>query len=176
MPLAIALLLVAALAAGLVLRRAAPPRPPDRLRDMAEDVSRAAGRLGFRHRADMHPVEALDDPQIAIAATGEAFLALDTLPTEEQRRALLSALETTLETLPDAARDLALLGRWFVTRCGSEESAITRLARKLYKMEGPTHFEPLMSVLRAVSAVGSQPLSRRQKAALDDIARAFRVT
>ena len=176
MPFILAIL--GAIAAGYIwyLRTRTAASVAQDLAGAASDVLNAARRFGFRRRANVHPVESIDDPNLAIAALGSAFLELDDLPTAEQRAALLRALQShTYQDLSGAEESL-ILGRWLVGECNGAEPAVTRLARRLAKLDRKGAFEPAMAVLRDVAAAGSGTLSRRQKEALDEIARAFGVT
>lgn len=139
--------------------------------DMANDVRLAARRFGFSRKRDIHPVESIEDPRLAIAATAVSFIELDDLPTAEQRQLLTVQLRTTLRARAEEAEEMEVLGRWFMTECGGPEPAIARLSRKLYKLGGAEQMMPLMAILKG--AVTDQ-LSDRQRDALDDVTRALR--
>lgn len=144
------------------------------LANAANDVRLAARRFGFRRRANIHPVESIEDPDVAVAALAAAFLELDELPTSEQRMALESGLSRSL-TLPQKdAAELTVLGHWFVGECGTPGQAVARISRKLFKLNGGDSFEPLMDILGAIAAAGNG-LSDNQKDALEDVKRAFRI-
>ena len=49
--------------------------------DVADDIRAAARRFGFRRQHNQHAVDSIDDPVLAIAGLGTAFIALDDLPT-----------------------------------------------------------------------------------------------
>lgn len=140
--------------------------------DMANDVRLAARRFGFSRKMNVHPVESIEDPRLAIASIAAAFIELDDLPTAEQRKLLLVQLRAKLRADADEAQEMEILGRWFMTECGGAEPAIARLSRKLYKLGGAAQMEPLMEVLKATV---TDSLSARQKDALEDITRAMRV-
>ncbi len=144
--------------------------------DAANDVRLAARRFGFTRKTNIHPVEAIEDPDIALASIGAAFVELDDLPTREQRDALSAAIARTCEMTLQDAEELGVLGRWMVGECGSPDQAIVRLSRKLFKLQGANGFAPVMEVIKMVSTAGSGSLSLKQKEALDDISRAFKVT
>ena len=59
--------------------------------DTAQDVRLAARRFGFRRKTNVHPVETIEDPRLAVGAIATAFVELDDLPTKEQRDALHGA-------------------------------------------------------------------------------------
>lgn len=147
----------------------------DDLVDMASDVRAAARRFGFTRRSNQHPVESIDDPNIAIAAIATAFIALDDLPTREQRDALNVQLRLQLRVDVAGAEELSVLGQWFVAECDGPDPAINRLARKLYKLDGAAAMEPLLTIIKHIVAAGTGTLSTRQKTAVEDLRRAFHV-
>ncbi|MEM7320452.1 MAG: hypothetical protein AAF408_15715 [Pseudomonadota bacterium] len=145
------------------------------LLEAANDVRLAARRFGFRRNADIHPVEAIEDPRIALAALGAGFLELDDFPTAEQRDALVSALRENLNVKHDDAEELLILGRWLVGECNGPQQAIPRLTRRLYKLSGQQDFEAVMALVKFVARFGTGDLSAKQKAALKDIQHGLKI-
>jgi hypothetical protein len=145
------------------------------LAGVASDVAAAARRFGFRRRMDAHPVEALDDPDVAIAGAGIAFLELGGLPSTEQQDALVRSLQSRLAMDHEKAREALILGRWLVTESNGAQPGLTRLVRKLAKMKGQAGFEPLMFVLRDVTEANAGVLSPQQGDALDEVKRIYRL-
>ncbi len=143
---------------------------------VAQDVLAAARRLGFRRRLDTHPVDSIEEPPLAIGALAIAFLELGGLPTAEQQDALLKSLQAhTGQGMKDAEETL-ILGRWLVNEANGPQPAIARLSRRLAKIDRAGSFTPLMAVLNDVAASGrNAAVSDRQKDALDEIARAFKI-
>lgn len=142
--------------------------------DMANDVRLAARRFGFRSQTDVHPVENIDDANLAIAALTMAFQELDGLPTQDQRDDLIVQLQQQLDMDRPSAEEALVLGRWLVSQCGGADTAVSRLARKTYKLGGAEILPPLMEVIK-----GSLPpsgLSQRQKEALEDLRIAFKIS
>jgi len=140
--------------------------------DMANDVRLAARRFGFKRQSNLHPVESIEDPRLAIASIATCFIELDGLPTEEDRKRLSIQLRSRLRADADEAQEMEVLGRWFMAECGGADPAISRLSRKLYKLGGAEQMEPLIDILK--QAVVSD-LSDKQRDALDDIQRAMRI-
>lgn len=140
--------------------------------DMANDVRLAARRFGFKRQSNLHPVESIEDPRLAIASIATCFIELDGLPTEEDRKRLSIQLRSRLRADADEAQEMEVLGRWFMAECGGADPAISRLSRKLYKLGGAEQMEPLIDILKR--AVVSD-LSDKQRDALDDIQRAMRI-
>lgn len=144
---------------------------------VAQDVMAAARRFGFRRRHNLHPVESLEDPDVAIAGAGVAFLELGGLPSAEQQDKLIASLQSHLGQSHNKAEEAAILGRWLVAESGGAQPGLDRLARRLYKLRGGQSFQPLMAVLKDIAAASRDgTVSVRQREALDEIARLYRIT
>lgn len=144
---------------------------------VAQDVLAAARRFGFRRRLNLHPVESLEDPDVAIAGAGVAFLELGGLPSAEQQDKLILSLQSHLGQSQDKAEEAAILGRWLVAESGGAQQGLERLTRRLHKLKGAQSFQPLMSVLRDVATASRDGVvSSRQSEALEEIARLFRIS
>ncbi|NTT87521.1 hypothetical protein [Tabrizicola fusiformis] len=167
-------------AAGAVLwwmyRARAAGQVAQDLAGAASDVLNAARRFGFQRRANLHPVESIDKPELAVGAIGLAFLELDGLPSQEQQQALTRSLARHMVIPVAQAEEILILGRWLIGECGGPLPAIERLAKRLFRLNGAASVEPLLSVLKEVAVAGGQGgLSDRQKGAIEDIARLMRL-
>ncbi|MCY1128556.1 hypothetical protein OU426_16970 [Frigidibacter sp. RF13] len=146
------------------------------LADMASDVMGAARRFGFRRRANVHPVDSTDDPRVMDGALAIAFLELGGLPSVETQNAAVAALGRHLGCDVETARELAILGRWLMNESNGPAQSIPRLAKRLYRLSGPPALMPLMAILKDIGAAAGGDLSIRQKEALDEIARIFKLS
>jgi hypothetical protein len=144
---------------------------------VAQDVMAAARRFGFHRRKNQHPVDGLDDADVAIAGAGLAFLELSGLPTAEQQDALLISLQRHLGFDRAKAEEATILGRWLITESGGPTPGLARLTRRLFKLQGAAGLQPLMQVLNDVAAASRNgALSLQQREALDEVKRVFRLT
>lgn len=143
--------------------------------DMTGDVMSAARRFGFSRRYNEHPVDSLQDPDVAVAGAGVAFLEMAGLPSSQQQAALLVSLQHHLTISHDRGQEAMILGRWLMSECGGPQPGFSRLTRRLVKMSGFDRFEQLMAVLQDVSGAGSGSLVPLQKDALADVAQAFKL-
>ncbi len=144
------------------------------LADMAGDVISAARRLGFRRRMNVHPVDSIEEPPLAIAGIGIAFLELSALPTAEQQRELTDSIVRNCSESQTRAEELMIVGRWLVSECKGPQTAIPRLTKRLYQLDKGA-FQPLLAVLNDVGQAGGG-LSPRQRDALDDISRGMKLS
>lgn len=176
MPFLLALLALLGAAAFWIMRARNAADAAHDILDAANDVRLAARRFGFRRRNNTHPVESIEEPAVAVATLGVSFLELDVLPGREQQDALEMALQSGLSISADEAGELVVLGRWLMGQCGTPDQAITRTARKLYKLDQGQSFPVLMEIVQKVSAGDGGTLSPRQGSALDEIRRAFRLS
>ena len=163
---------IATAAYFLVLRARRGAEVASDVMDMAGDVAAAARRFGFRRRYNQHPVDSVEEPNLAIAALATAFVALDDLPTQEDRKRLDIALRKHLNLDASGAQEIEVLGQWLVSECNGAEPAVLRLAKRLNKIDGAASFATLMEVIQSAARA---PLSQRQSAALHDIKTAFRL-
>lgn len=141
--------------------------------DMANDVRLAARRFGFRRSKNMHPAESIEDPNLAITAIALSFLELNDLPTQDQRNAMIVQTQSTLGVSKSDAEEMMVLGRWLMNECGGADGAISRISRKLQRLDGANSFDALMTLIKAT--LPASGLSDKQREALDDIKRAFRI-
>lgn len=143
--------------------------------DMAQTAMGAARRWGFRRKTNVHPVDAIDEPPLAIGGLATAYLELEGLPTAEAKEAMTGALRAGLDITQKDAEELVILGHWFVQECSGPVNATPRLARRLYKLTGPEGLAQVMPVISAISETGGGSLTDRQREALDEIKSAFRI-
>lgn len=172
MPVVLGIIGIVTAAFFLVLRARRGAEVASDVMDMASDVAAAARRFGFRRRYDRHPVDSVVEPNLAIAALATAFVALDDLPTQEDRKQLDIALRKHLNLDASGAQEIEVLGQWLVAECKGAEPAVPRLAKRLNKIDGGASFGTLMEVIQSAAR---PPLSHRQTAALQDIKTAFRL-
>lgn len=85
------------------------------LADMAQDALGAARRFGFRRQANIHPVDRLEDGNVAVAALSIGYLEPGGLPWAEQQDWLIRALQINLAMSHGAAQEAVVSGRWLIT-------------------------------------------------------------
>jgi hypothetical protein len=137
----------------------------------AVTVARNAPRkLAFRKQTNAHPVEGIDDARIAVCGLAQAFIELDDLPTAEQRTKLNTLLRSELRCAADEAEEMEVLGRWLMVQCQCPDAAITRLSRRLYKIDGGASWDVLQDIL---SSLVEGELSASQVDAIAVMKRAF---
>ena len=105
--------------------------------EMGRDVAGAARQWNFERRANVHPVDAVDDPALAKGALATALVELGGLPTAEDRAAPLRALQSRLEVSPSEAEELVTLGHRLGQQRGGPAVAVPRLARRPARIGGP---------------------------------------
>ena len=139
----------------------------------AVTVARNAPRkLAFRRQHNAHPVEGIDDARIAVCALAQSFIELDDLPTQDQRKKLQVLLRTELRTSAEEAEEMEVLGRWLMGQCQSPQAAITRLSRRLYKIDGDASWGTLQ---RMLTDLVEGELSASQVDAISDMKRALQI-
>lgn len=144
----IILLILSALGGALWFWARSNPRDAiNAAQDAATVIKNAPRKLAFRKQMNAHPVEVIDDPRIAICAIAQSFIELDALPTMDQRKKLQTQLRTVLNCNKSEAEEMEVLGRWLMTQCQSPDKAITRLGRRLFKIDGDASWETLRDLI-----------------------------
>jgi len=171
MPILLAIL--AALGGAIWWWIRANPRDALSLADDAVTIARNAPRkIAFRRQTRAHPVEGIDDARLAVTTIALAFLQLDDLPTREDRQRLNVALRRIFQLSAEEAEEMEVLGNWLKDQCGGAASAITRVARRLYKIDGNKSWGELTDALE--KAVGDT-ISARQEEAIAELRIALKV-
>lgn len=125
------------------------------LADMAGDVRAAARRFGFSRRANVHPAESVEDPNIAAASLALAYVSLDGLPSSDDQTRVHVQLRRVLQVDDETAQELVIMGRWLVDQCNGPQPAMSRMARKLYRLEGAQALGPVESILQNLATTPS---------------------
>lgn len=145
----------------------------DDISDLASDVMAAARRLGFRRTPDTHPVDAIDDANLAAGALSVAFLDLGARQTDEGRRTHIAAFQRHLGMSSEEAQEMLVLGPFFVNACNGPLPGVARLGRQLRKLGGNAALDPALQVINdVVSTTGG--LNDTQRDALHDLSNIFR--
>lgn len=143
------------------------------LTNMASDVLGAARALGFRRRANVHAVDSVEDPQLATTGIAMAFLELDNMPSRDDQQALARSLDRNLGCGMEKAEEMMIVGRWLVNECNGPMPAITRLTKRLNRLDNAA-FQTLLPILNDIGSRAGQ-LSDRQRDALAEISRRMKL-
>lgn len=127
--------------------------------DMAQDVQAAARNFGFVRHANSHPVDCLNDPNVATAGLGIGFLKLGGRTRTEQLDGLTRSLQVNLAQSHNQAKEALILGRWLIGECGGPKPGIDRLSRRLWKLNAIAGFQPLMAVLKDTAVLGDSAIT-----------------
>ncbi|WP_071796117.1 hypothetical protein [Natronohydrobacter thiooxidans] len=151
----------------------ANPRDALSVADDAITVVRNAPRkIAFRRQTKEHPVEGIDDTRLAIASIALAFVHLDDLPTRDDLQRLTLVLRKTFKLSAEETEEMEVLGKWIQTQCGGASETISRVGRRLYKIDGSTSWGALSDVLQQL--VGDE-LTPRQHDVLTDLRLALKI-
>ena len=149
-------------------------RNPGDALNVADDVvtiaRNAPRKIAFNRQLKAHPVEGIDDARLAVAAIANAFISLDDLPTSDARQKLYVTLRKTYRVDEDTAEELQSLAQWLQEQCGGAAETMSRVGRRLYKIDQGASWGDLQDVLGAVTG---ENLSERQVEAVTDLRRAM---
>ena len=164
---------IVAAAAYWIFRMRAAAEMTHELMGVASDVVSAAKRFAYKKRRNEHPVDSIDTPELALAALGAGFLELGSLPTREQRTAMIKGLAQSGHMTLNEAEEITVLARWIVTEAGGPRDNMERLAKRLKSMSGADRFPQMIEMFQSIAQAGDTGLNDHQRTALDDVKTAF---
>lgn len=143
------------------------PRDAISIADDAVTIARNAPRkIAFRRQTKEHPVQGIDDARLAIATIAQAFVSLAGLPTQESQDRLFVTLRKVFRTSHEETEELDTLARWLMSQCGGASETISRVGRRLYKIDGDASWDDLTAVL---SGAIDGDLSQNHHDAIEDL-------
>jgi len=110
MPILVALLGILAAGYFWMNRARNAANMVDEIADVAQTALGAARRFGFRRQANKHPVDCIEEPDLAVSGLAVAFLELVAIPTEKNKHAVLLGLQHALGVSLAEAEELAAVG------------------------------------------------------------------
>ncbi len=143
--------------------------------DMAKDVRGAAHRFNFRRKANRHPMESVDEPAVAIMTIAASFFELDARATQDTLDALIDVAEHSLGYPKEDVDEMLVLARWLSNQCPHEDIAISRMSRRLYKIDGTQSAKALMEVIEGTFERTGLEMTERQNEALHRIQRLMKI-
>ncbi|MDW4498688.1 hypothetical protein R5H30_11895 [Sulfitobacter sp. D35] len=106
--------------------------------DAVTTAVNAPRRFAFRRQTGQHPVDGIDDARLAVAVIAMAYLELEDVPTQDDLDRLYVLLRSKLRLDEEEANEAQVFGRWVVAQCASPEPAISKLDKRLRKLDGPS--------------------------------------
>ncbi|TNE63423.1 hypothetical protein [Celeribacter ethanolicus] len=174
MPILLAVLGVAITAFFYMNRARNAANAASDLIGMADDLRLAVRRFGFTRKSGTHPVEQIEDARIAVAALVKAVIDEAGYPTSELILQYVIRLQKDLDFSLTDAEEIKTLADWLIASCNGSSTAITRLARKLYKLAGSDGYGPVEGILHSIYAGVGQKPNAKQLDSLAEIRRLMR--
>lgn len=99
--------------------------------DAANDVRLAARRFGFRRKANVHPVDCVEDGRLGALAIAAAMMQMDHAWTREAEADLARAAETVFAVKPADAAEMVVFAKWLSDQSSTYDEIVRRLAKRL---------------------------------------------
>ena len=146
----------------------------DEIADFAQTAVGAVRRYGFRRKTNVHPIDSIDESELAICGLGIAFIELGGLPTSEDKKSMQTSFRVVFKMSEQEADEVASLGHWFSQSCPSPMASFERIARRLKKLSGSSGIDEALPVFRHYASIAKSPISQQQTEALESLGRTFR--
>jgi len=168
------LLVVLAVAVGVgvwIWRAQMAARAASDLIDTADDIRAALRRFGYRRKANVNPLDGIDDPRLAAAGILAAFVKMDGDLGREEIAAIARECAAAFHADADEAGQIGAYGRWLVQQSSNMDEAVRRLARNLETKVTAEEREQLLGMIERVASIDGGGLSDAQRYSLDQLAR-----
>lgn len=143
------------------------------LADAANDVRLAARRFGFKRRANVHPIDCIEDAKMAAAGITLAVAEMDGALTQAEIQTATIQFQSVFDIAKDEAEELVTFGRWIASQSGTRAEGVRRLSKRLVAIAGPDAGPDLVRLVTAVGTADGGTLDIDAEDALQTIRRYF---
>ena len=121
----------------------------------------AARRFGFKQKANVHPIDTVEDPRLAAAGIVAATAQMDGLWDKSIASAMVRQAQSVFDVDLNEAEEIVVFARWIAEQGGTLHESVRRLARRLKKLVGPDlgALKDTVQMIRAVSGRDDRALS-----------------
>jgi len=168
------LLAVLGIAAGIgfwIWRARNAASAASELVNAADDIRAAVRRFGYHRKANVNPLDGIEDVRLAAAGILVAFANMDDVLSREEIAAVARECATAFTAEADEAEQIAAYGRWLIQQSNNMDEAIRRLGRNLETKLSAVEKQQLFGMIERVCGVEGGGLSDAQRYALDQLAR-----
>ncbi|WP_150525055.1 TerB family tellurite resistance protein [Roseibium sediminis] len=137
--------------------------------EAALDIQAAARRFGFRQRANLHPVDSIEDARTA-ATTLLVLVATDdgSLSVREED-AILQQVSEVFGASKAEATELFQFSRWLSEQSKNPDDMARRLIKRTLHLGGPDTLPDLKRMVAAVGEADTGELSENSKQIIEKI-------
>ena len=146
-------------------------RAAGELLETADDIRAALRRFGYRRKANVNPLDGIDDPRLAAAGILAAFAKMDGMVGREEIAAIARECGAAFHCETAEAEQIGAYGRWLVQQSANMDEAVRRLARNLEGKLDEAEKDQLMEMIERVASIDGGSLSDGQRSSLGQLAR-----
>ncbi len=143
------------------------------LADAANDVRLAARRFGFKRRANVHPIDCIEDARMAAAGITLAVAEMDGALTQAEIQTATIQFQSVFDVNKTDAEELVTFGRWIAAQSGTKSEGVRRMSKRLLGLAGAEAGSDLVKLVTAVGTADGSTLHADAEDALQTIRRYF---
>ncbi|MGF1630450.1 MAG: TerB family tellurite resistance protein [Kiloniellaceae bacterium] len=141
------------------------------LLETADDIRAAVRRFGYRRKANVSPLDGIEDVRLAAAGILAAFANMDGGIGRVEIAAIADECRRAFHTEAEEAAQIGAYGRWLVQQSANMDETVRRLARNLETKLTGAEKEQLFGMIERVASIDGGGLSDAQRHTLDSLAR-----
>jgi uncharacterized tellurite resistance protein B-like protein len=141
------------------------------LLETADDIRAAVRRFGYRRKANVNPLDGIEDARLAAAGILAAFASMDGALSREEIAAIAGECGAAFSAEAQEAEQITAYGRWLIQQSANMDEVVRRLGRSLETRLDAAEKRQLLAMIERVGGIEGGGLSDSQRYALDSLAR-----
>ncbi|GAB4392613.1 MAG: hypothetical protein Tsb0032_08940 [Kiloniellaceae bacterium] len=146
-------------------------RAAGELMESADDIRAALRRFGYRRKANVNPLDGIDDSRLAAAGILAAFANMDGGLGRAEIAAIARECGAAFHCDATEAEQIGAYGRWLIQQSANMDEAVRRLARNLEGKLTEAEKDQLMEMVERVASIEGGNLTDGQRYTLGQLAR-----
>ncbi|WP_193366621.1 TerB family tellurite resistance protein [Pelagibius marinus] len=146
-------------------------RAAGELMETADDIRAALRRFGYRRKANVSPLDGIDDARLAAAGILAAFANMEGGIGRAEIEAICEECRRAFKTDSAEAAQIGAYGRWLVQQSANMDEAVRRLARNLEGKLDEAEKGQLLEMIERVASIDDGALTDGQRYTLAQLAR-----
>lgn len=152
MPILIMLLGALGTAVFWIYRAKSASRDAQELLNVANDVRLAARRFGFKRKANVHPVNSIEDARLAAAGIMAITAEMDGAITRAEQDEMAVQAKNVFNCSAAEVDEFVVFGRWIASQGANRDETLRKLIKRVIELGGK---DVVPDLVEMVTAVGS---------------------
>lgn len=139
--------------------------------DAADGLRASVRRLMYKHKHNVHPADAVDDPRLAASGIAVAVATMDAPLSQGEIEALSKTSQDIFDITEREALDIVSFGRWVAGQCNTNQEAVRRLSKVVSRLAGADAGPDLIRLITDVATTDDHDMGEEEMDAIETVRR-----